>query len=90
MDNKIFGIGILSLMAIVLFVANFMPMRPAEANLTIKDRDFAMVTGHLQTGGEGLYLVDSRSGLCGIFTWDNNKRAVVVRAVRPLSDCFGQ
>jgi hypothetical protein len=90
MDNKTFGIGILSLMMVVLLVANFMPLNTAQATTTIRDRDFAMVSGHLQGGGEAVYVLDSRSGLVGVINWDNTKRAIAIRAVRPISDCFGQ
>jgi hypothetical protein len=90
MDKQTFSIGILSLMAVILLLANFMPVAPVQAIGTIKDRDYSMVTGRMQSGGEGLYLVDSRTGLVGVFNWDPNKRAVALRAVRPISDCFGQ
>jgi hypothetical protein len=90
MDNKTFGIGILSLMMVVLLVANFMPLNTVRANETIKDRDYSLVTGHLQGGGEAVYVLDNRSGLVGVINWDNGKRAITVRAVRPISDCFGQ
>src|SRR5580700_8188120 len=62
MDKKIFGIGIMSLTAIVLLVANFMPMQQASALSAIKDRDYSMVTGQLNGGGEALYLIDGRAG----------------------------
>jgi hypothetical protein len=90
MDKKTYGIGILSLTAVILLVANFMPVQPAAALSTIKDRDYSMATGQLQTGGDGLYVFDSRAGLCGVCAWDPNKRSIVVRAVRPIADCFAQ
>jgi hypothetical protein len=90
MDKKTFGIGTLSLMMVVLLVANFMPLNSAQALSTIKDRDYSMVTGHLQGGGEGLYVLDNRNGLVGAIGWDNTRRTVAIKAVRPISDCFGQ
>lgn len=88
MDNKTFGIGILSLMAIVLFVANFMPVRPAVAADSIKDRDYQLVTGRTQQGGEALYVTDTRSGQMAVFTWDTADRTVKLRAVGPVSAAF--
>jgi hypothetical protein len=46
------------------------------------------VTAAIQSGGEGLYIVDNRTGLIAIFTYDPNARAVVPRAARPVTDAF--
>ena len=45
MDKKTYGIGILTLMAIVLFVANFMPIRTVQADEAVKERS-NVVCGH--------------------------------------------
>lgn len=88
MDNKTFGIGILSLMAVVLTIAHYLPLQTAQAADAIKDRDYTLVTSRLTAGGEGLYITDSRTGLCAIFTWDNNRRTIALRDVRPVTDAF--
>ena len=89
MDRKTFGIGILTITAILLFVAQFIPMRTAHAE-AIKDRDYTLVTSRVQQGGQGLYIVENRSGMMAVFTWDPASRMVKVRAVRPIADAFAQ
>lgn len=89
MDKKLFGIGILSLMAVVLLVANVIPVQPADAAAVIKDRDFQLVTSRIVSGGEALYVLDNRTGLVAAFVWDNGTRRVVPRDVKPMSFAFG-
>ena len=90
MDRKLFGIGILTITATILFIAQFMPLRPALARDAIKDRDYTLVTSPLTQGGEGLYLVENRTGLMAVFTWDPASRTVKLRAVRPIADAVMQ
>ena len=68
MDRKTFAIGVLSVMAVILFIAQFMPVQTAEAAFSIRDRDYSVVTAKIQQGGEGLYVVDNRSGLVAVYT----------------------
>ena len=92
MDKKTFSIGILSLTAIILFIAQFIPMRQmaAVAADSIHDRDYQLVTAKVAQGGEGLYVVDGKTGLMAVFTWDATSRSVKLRAVRPVEDAFSQ
>jgi hypothetical protein len=87
MDRKLFGIGLLTVTAVVLFIAQFVPVRTAYAE-AIKDRDYTLVTSRVQQGGQGLYIVENRTGMMAIFTWDPAARTVKVRAVRPIADAF--
>ena len=88
MDNKTFAIGILSLTAVVLLGANFLLETPADAGLTIKDRDYQVVTARIQAGGEALYILDNKTGLVAVFAYDANARGLRARAVRLVTDCF--
>jgi predicted hydrolase (HD superfamily) len=90
MDSKLFGIGILSLMAVVLVVANFMPVDRAEAATVIKDRDYQLVTARNTQGGEALYVIDNRTGLIAAFTWDATTKTVKPRDVQPVMNLFNQ
>jgi hypothetical protein len=89
MDKKTFTIGILSLSAVILMVANYFAPQPAYALQTIKDRNFSMVTANTQNGGDVLYVLDNLSGRIGIFAYDTNKREMVPRAGGDLSIAFG-
>jgi hypothetical protein len=87
-DKQTFSIGILSLTAVVLFVANFMPLRTSDASTAIKERDFTLVTTRATQGGEGLYIVDNRTAMMAVFMWDNAARSIVLRDLRPIMDAF--
>jgi hypothetical protein len=90
MDRKSFTIGFLSIAALVLAIANLSSNRPAAiAAETIKDRDYQVVTSRVQQGGEGLYILDNKSGQIAVFTWDVAARTVRLRAVRNIVDAFG-
>lgn len=88
MDRKTFAIGVLTVTAVVLFVAQFLPVQKAEAGFSIRDRDYSVVTARVQQGGDALYVVDNRSGLVAVYTWDPSARTVRLRAIRPLVDAF--
>jgi len=72
----------------VLFVANFMPLRVSSAADAVKERDFTLVTSRMTQGGEGLYIVDNRTGMVAVFSWDNAARTIALRALRPVTDAF--
>jgi len=88
MNSKTYGIGILSVTAVVLLIAQFIPLRPAVASEAIKDRDYSIVTARTNAGGDALYVTDSRTGLIAAFLWDPGRREVVVKDVRPVNDAF--
>ena len=88
MDKKIYGIGILSITAVILFVANLMPTRTVRAAEAIKERDFTVVTSRITQGGEALYIADNRTGQMAVFVWDVSKRQIILRDLRPIVDLF--
>lgn len=88
MDRKTFAIGVLSVTAVVLFVAQFLPVQTANAAFSMQSRDYNVVTARVQQGGDGLYIVDNRSGMVAVYTWDSAARSVKLRAIRPLADAF--
>lgn len=90
MDKKTFAIGILSLTAVLLALGNYLLDSPVRAGETIKDRDYQAVTARIQAGGEGLYILDNKTGLVAVFTYDPNVRGLRPRAVRAISDAFGR
>jgi hypothetical protein len=90
MDSKSYSIGILFVTAIVLFVAQFMPVPTATAGTAIRERDYSLVTAAAVAGGEALYIADNRTGFIAVFMWDANRRMVDVRDVKPISEAFRQ
>jgi hypothetical protein len=88
MDKKLFIIGILSLTAVVLFVANLVMPTRAIADEVVKDRDWQVVTAHVQQNDEGLYILDNRSGMMAVFIYDPNAKSLVIRDRKPIMDAF--
>lgn len=88
MDKKNFSIGILSLSAVILLVANYFAPQPAHALLTIKDRNYSMVTANTQTGGDVLYILDNVTGRIGVFAYDTSKHEMVPRSGSDLTAAF--
>jgi hypothetical protein len=87
MDRKLIAICLLTICAIGLMIANFMAP-PARADTSVNSRDYQMVTARMQSGGEGLYILDNRTGLILILTYDSNTRNMTPRAVRAVVDAF--
>jgi len=89
MKKQSFGIGILSLTAVVLLVAQFIPLTTDEAQgqVAAKDRDYSMVTARRGPGGQVVYVTDNRTGMMAAVVWDQGNLSV--RAVRSLTDAFG-
>ena len=90
MNSKSFSIGILSVTAMILLIAQFIPITPiARAETAIKDRDFSLTTSPAAAGnGDNIYLTDNRSGMMAVFAWDATRRGLQVRAIVQLSDAF--
>ena len=87
-EKKTFTIGMLSLTAAVLFVANLMMPQPADAYVAVKDRDYTAVTGRTTRGGEALFLTDNRTGMMAVFMFDPTSRSLRAVDVRSLTDAF--
>lgn len=97
LDKKTFWIGILVLTAAVLLAAHV--MQPTQTSIlptalggsmqeSVENRDYAMATATSADGGEVLYVLDKRSGVLGLFTWDaQNQRPQLVSA-KPIAAAF--
>lgn len=87
MDRKLLAICILTITAAALMIANFV-IPTARADTAVNSHDYQLVTARIQSGGEGLYIVDNRTGLMAIFTYDPQARNLLPRNVRPIADIF--
>jgi len=88
MTRKTLTITFLSGSAMLLLALNALIPSTATAQISVKERDYQVVTAHIQSGGDGLYILDTRSGQVGVFTYDPTSRGVVARRVRSLADAF--
>lgn len=86
MDKKLIAICLLTLSAVGLMIANF--VKPAAADTVVMNRDYTVLTAHIATGDDALYIVDNKTGLMAIFTYDPSTRSLRPRAVRPVVDAL--
>jgi hypothetical protein len=68
MDSKTYAIGILTLTAVALLIANLFAPRPAAAIEAVSNDQMQAVTCRQQSGGDALYLLDHNSGKLAVFT----------------------
>jgi hypothetical protein len=68
MDSKTYSIGILTLTAVALLIANIFAPRPAVAIEAVSNDQMQAVTCRSQAGGDALYLLDHNSGKMADFT----------------------
>jgi len=83
------GISILSISAVILFLACVFMSKPTRAEISVKDRDYMMATFPASGASDAVYIADTRNGMFGVFIWDNASRSLQPMAVRPLGDAFG-
>lgn len=88
MQNYSLKIGFLTISALVLFIAQFVPVRSAEASSVWKDRDYTLLTATSSTGGDTIYVVDNRSGQLAVLTWNSTERGFIVAGVAPIAQAF--
>ena len=87
MDRKLILICVLTVSAMALMIANFVTPA-AKADTSVNSHDYQAVTAAVQGGGEGLYILDNRTGLIVILTYDPNTRSLIPRTARPVVDAF--
>jgi len=88
MDKKTFAIGTLSITGLLLLLINLVPMpTPAFADV-IKDRDYQAVTAAIRQGGDGLFVIDNRTGKIGVFAYDNARKGIVTLDIRDVTEAF--
>ena len=81
-------IAFFALTATALLAANWFATTPAVAAESVKDRDYQVVTARVQTGGDGVYILDNRTGMLGVFTYDPASRRLTGRAAQPIMNAF--
>jgi hypothetical protein len=69
MNKKTFTIGVLSITATILLVANIIAPRQAAADFAVKGRVYTAVTAHTAAGGDALYVTDNFTGNMGVFVF---------------------
>jgi hypothetical protein len=88
MKNSSFNIGLLSVTATLLAVGIYFAPRQADALMTIKDRDFSMVTANSQQS-DTLYVLDNRTGKVAVYSYDASRRVVAPKVAGDMADIFG-
>lgn len=89
-DKKTFTIGILSLSAVILLVANLLAPRPTSAAYeTEHDNDYTMVIAP-STNGDVVYLTEKRSGKMAAVTFNVGRRTLVLQDAQPVQNAFAK
>jgi hypothetical protein len=91
MDKKTYSIGILSLTALILFLANFIAtprLAQATQGIVNSGRDYQVVSSPEQSGGDALYILNNRTGMLAVFTYDAASRRMIPRVVTPITVAF--
>ncbi len=70
MDSKTYGIGILTLTATALLIANLFAPTPVIGDEAVANDDMQAVTARTVKGGDALYVLDHSSGKLAVFTVD--------------------
>ncbi|CAA9376032.1 MAG: hypothetical protein AVDCRST_MAG64-313 [uncultured Phycisphaerae bacterium] len=70
MDSKTYGIGILTLTATALLIANLFSPSPVIGEEAVANDDMQAVTARTVKGGDALYLLDNGSGKVAVFMVD--------------------
>jgi len=89
-DRKNLIIGSLAAIALMLGLGHLQLNQPAEAAVVAVGRDYQLVTALIARGGDGLYILDNRTGLVALFTWDNGAKRVVAKDIRPMVELMGR
>ena len=88
MNRTNLALSILSATAAVMLTVHLMLPVTVQAAEAVKDRDYQVVTARVQSGGDGVYILDNRTGQLAVFTYDPASRGVRARQVRPVADAF--
>jgi len=88
-DKRTFALGILSLSAVILMVANILAPRGAVADTAVYNEAYQMQTGRMNGGGEAVYITDNRSGMMAVVAYNPNRKGLDVVAVKSVTTAFG-
>jgi hypothetical protein len=89
MKRQNLAIAVLSLTAAILAAAHVFAPSAATGQVVVKERDYQVVTARIQTGGDGLYILENGTGNIAVFTYDPSARALRARSVGNVADAFG-
>ncbi|HWE04634.1 MAG TPA: hypothetical protein VG326_19670 [Tepidisphaeraceae bacterium] len=92
LDKKTFTIGVLTLSAVILAVANILAPSPVTASYnSVKDNsDFQMQTATAVGGGDALYVTEGRSGIMAVFTFDPTRKTLLLQDAQPVQNAFAK
>jgi hypothetical protein len=90
MKNQNLSIGFLCVTALILFIANFLPVQPLAQAEALKDRDYSLIAAKSARGGDTIYVVDNRTGMVAILSWNASTRNFELVGSAPLANAFNQ
>jgi hypothetical protein len=91
LDKKTFLIGLLSLSALLLLLANILAPRVATANYeTTHDNNYNIVTATAIGGGDAIYIQDKNSGIMAVYVFNPNVKTLVLMDAQPIQNVFAK
>ncbi|MEM6561910.1 MAG: hypothetical protein AAF656_09925 [Planctomycetota bacterium] len=88
LDIKSFALGVLGLMAVVLVALHLVKPAPAIATEAVSNRDYQAATAETTGGGDAVYILDNRTGVIAVLTYDQNRKQLVARDARTVVSMF--
>lgn len=87
MDSKTYGIGILTLTATALLIANLFSPTNVIGQEAVANDDMQAVTARAGQGGDALYVLDNSSGKLAVFTV-NSRTGLTLQTVTDVEAGF--
>ncbi len=85
--NQHWLIAALSCLCFALMLGHLQLTTPAQAAQIATGKDFQMITAQIVGGaGDGVYVIDNRSGVIALFYWNASTKRIEPKNVRFLSD----
>jgi hypothetical protein len=88
-DRGTFVLAMLGIAALILAVAHLITPAPALAIDSASNRDISVVTAESVAGGDALYVLNNRTSILAVVTFDERGTGLVVRDARSVIDLAG-
>jgi hypothetical protein len=90
-DKKTFAIGVLTLSAVMLIIANLLPTRSASATYeTEHDTDYLVQTAVSPRGGDNVFVTDKRTGKMAVIMFNPARKTLELQDVQPIQAPFAK
>lgn len=85
LDLRSFAVGVLALLAVLLGALHLVQPETATAIESVSNRDYQAATAEISTGGDAVYILDNRTGVLAVLTYDQQRQQMVARDARNVA-----